>query len=108
MAKYSHQSLSRALAEHDHSHGLDQNEQVENERVVLDVVEVILQLTHRLLDCGAIRVAHLRPSRDSRLDAVPNRVERNLLSKHVHEFRTFGSRSDKAHLAPEYVDQLRQ
>ena len=58
---------------------LDDDEQVERERQVLDVEEVVLQLLHRVLDAGAVGVAHLRPAGEPGLHDVALAVERNLL-----------------------------
>lgn len=39
-----------ALAREYHSHGLEHDQQIKEERVVLDIVEVVLQLLDRILD----------------------------------------------------------
>ena len=49
-------------------HGLDRledDEEIERHRHVLDVEEVVLQLLHRVLDAGAVGVADLRPARSA-------------------------------------------
>src|SRR4030095_16450224 len=76
---------ARALAKENDSHGLEQDQEVEENRVVLDVVEVVLEFFHRLLDVGTVAVPHLCPTGDSRLDAVPDAVEGDLLAQHRHE-----------------------
>src|SRR5213593_768658 len=101
-------SLPGALAKKNDARRLEQDDEIQDERVVLDVVEIVFQLLDRLLDSRAVRVAHLGPPRQARFDTVPHGVERNLLGQHRHEFRTFGSRADEAHLTFQYVDELRQ
>ena len=76
--------------------------------MVLDVVKVVFELLHRLLDIRAVRVPYLRPSGHTRLDAVAHSVERNLLGQHVDEDGPFRPRSDKAHLSAQHIDQLWQ
>ena len=70
--------LAGALAREHHAHGLEQDHQVQQQRVVLDVVEVVLQLLLRVLDRRAVLVAHLRPAGDAGLDAVAHGVEGDL------------------------------
>src|SRR5690349_13464363 len=61
---------SGPLSEDDRLDRLDDDEQVERDGRVLDVVEVVLQLLHGILHAGAIRVPHLRPTRDARTHRV--------------------------------------
>ena len=42
--------LSRALAEQDDAHGLEEDDEVEQQRMVLDVVKVVFELVIRILD----------------------------------------------------------
>ena len=92
-------------------HGLDRredDEQVERDRQVLDVEEVVLQLLHRVFDARAVGVAHLRPSGQAGPDDVALAVERNLLGQLLDELRPLGPRADEAHVADQHVPQLRQ
>src|SRR5262245_54784828 len=65
--------LLRTFAGQNHAHGLEQNDDVEEQRMVLDVVEVVLQLLYRVVERGAVVVADLRPPGHPGLDAVPHR-----------------------------------
>ena len=67
------------LSQQDGLDRLEDDEQVERERQVLDVEEVVLQLLQRVLDAGAVGVAHLRPAGEPGPDDVALAVERNLL-----------------------------
>src|SRR4051812_26172227 len=92
-------------------HGLDRlddDEQIELHRHVLDVEQVVLQLLHRVLEAGAVGVAHLRPPGEPGFDDMALAVERDLLAERLHELGAFGARSDQAHLADEDVPELRQ
>src|SRR4051812_27225516 len=92
-------SLLRTLAGQNHAHGLEQDDDVEEQRVILDVVEVVLQLLDRVVDRRAVVIAHLRPSGDTGLHAVPHRVIGNLAGELVYEVRALGAWPDKAHVA---------
>src|SRR5271165_3014710 len=76
--------------------------------MVLDVIEVVLEFLDRFFHGPAIGIAYLRPAGQAGLDAVPNRIERNLVGEHGDERRTLWPRADKAHFALEDVKQLRQ
>ena len=56
----------------------------------------------------AIAVSHLGPAGHTRLDAVPDVVERNLLLQLGDKARALRSRPDQAHLALKNTDELRQ
>ncbi len=51
-----------AFAEQDYSHGPEEDQQIEQQRVILDIVKIIFELLDGLLDIPAIGVAHLRPT----------------------------------------------
>ena len=76
--------------------------------MVFHVVKIVFQLFNRLLHAGAIGIAHLCPAGQAGLDAVPNRVKRDLLRQYGDEFRPFRARPDEAHFSSQNVDQLRK
>src|SRR5262249_15816464 len=79
--------------------------EVEPQRPVLDVVEVVLDA---LVDGGvAGRAVHLRPAGDARLHAVAEHVLRDLVLELAHEGRPLGARADDRHVAGEDVPELR-
>src|ERR1044071_189630 len=96
-----------AAAEEDRLHGLEQDDGVEQEALVLDVVEVVLQLLPRVLDRRAVGVLNLRPARQAGRDEVALLVEGNLLCELFDEVRPFGARADEVHLAAQDVPELR-
>ena len=98
----------RPLPQDDGLDGFEDDEEVERDRQVLDVEEVVLQLLHRVFDAGAVGVAHLRPAGQAGLDDVALAVERNLAVKLLHELRALGPRPHEAHVAAQHVPQLRQ
>src|SRR5215470_18385976 len=89
-------------------HGVEQDQEVEEQREVLDVVEVVLQLLERIFDRGAVAILDLRPAGESRLHGQPLHVIRDFLLQALHELRSLRSRSDEAHVTDENVDQLRE
>eukprot|EP01041_Mallomonas_annulata_P019862 gene19862-39402_t len=74
-----------ALSQQHHLHRVDQDQQVEEEAVVLHVVQVVLQLLDGIINGRAILVADLGPAGHARLDAVPHRVERDVLRELLDE-----------------------
>src|SRR5215831_16493799 len=66
--------------------------QVESDRPVLDVVEVVL---NTLVECGiAAPAVHLRPARHARLHLVAQHVLGNAVLELLDEVRTLRSRTD--------------
>src|SRR5262249_18311987 len=60
-----------------------------------------------IFDCCSIRVADLRPSGQPWFNEVTLRKERDLLVELLDKIRALGARPDKAHLAAQNVDELR-
>src|SRR5439155_23457261 len=90
----------------DNSYRIDKDQQVEQQRVIFHIVEVVFELLYGLLHRCTVRVSHLCPSGNARLDAVPDGVEGYLLSKHCDKFGPLRPWAYEAHLASEHVDQL--
>ena len=89
-------------------HREEKDEQVERDREVLHVEEIVLKLLHRILDAGAVGVAHLRPPGHAGPHAVAKTVKRNRPTEALDELRTLRTRTNQAHVADEHVPQLRQ
>src|SRR6218665_2303049 len=79
-----------------HSHGFQHDQQIQEERVVLDVVQVVLQLLDRILDRRAVLVTNLSPARHARFDAVTHGVIRNLADQLIHKELTLRAGADHA------------
>src|SRR5258708_8932563 len=80
--------------------------EIETDRPVLDVVEVVLDaFFDRRIAAPAM---HLRPAGDARLHFVPEHVLWNLVLELRNEQRALGPRSDDRHVALEHVPELRQ
>src|SRR5947207_3065899 len=80
--------------------------QVETDRPVLDVIEVVLDaLVERRVAAPAV---HLRPAGHARLHFVPQHVLRNAVLRLLDELRALGTRSDDRHVAAQDVPELRQ
>src|SRR5574340_927035 len=100
--------LAHALSPQHDLCGLEQDHQIEEQAVVLDVVEVVLQLVHGILVGRAIGVAHLGPPGDARFDGMTYTVIGDFLGQVLHEVGALRTRADKAHVAKENVEYLRQ
>src|ERR1700730_3125631 len=83
-----------------------ENCQVESQRKVLDVVEVVVELFLSVCDRVAVFVAYLRPTSDSWRNSVSQWVKRDFAREEFDEFGTFGSRSNKTHVSTQHIPQL--
>src|SRR5258705_12295982 len=99
---------STTFGEENHLYGIEDDEEIEEQREILDVVEVILQLLECALDRRSVLVLYLGPAGDARLDGESFHVVRNLLLQRDHELRPLGARSDEAHVTHQHVEELRQ
>src|SRR4051812_35901847 len=80
--------------------------QVEADRPVLDVVEVVLDsLVERRVSAPPV---DLRPARESGFDLVAKHVLWNLVFELFHEVGAFGPWTDDRHVAAEDVPELRK
>jgi hypothetical protein len=68
------------------------DDQVEEKRLILDVVEVILKFFSRVLNGCAVVVTHLRPASYARFDAVTHGIKGDFTSKLIHKEWTLGAR----------------
>src|SRR3954465_2538999 len=80
--------------------------QVEHQRPVFDVVEVVLDADAdgRI----AAPAVDLRPSRDTGADFVAEDVVRELGAELFDELRALRARTDHAHVAEDHVEKLRE
>src|SRR2546430_8939728 len=99
---------SSASSEEDDLYRVEQDQKVEEQRQILDVVEVVLQFFERIFDRSAVTVFDLGPAGDAGLHGQPFHVVRNLFLEGMDEFRTLGAGSDEAHVAQQDVEELRQ
>src|SRR5206468_4104274 len=83
--------------------GLEDDDDIERDRHVLDVEQVVLQLLDRVFDAGAIRIADLRPARQPGLQYVPLTIVGDLLDKLLHELGPFRPGTHEAHVTAEDV-----
>src|SRR5215475_12451709 len=80
--------------------------QIEADRPVLDVVEVVFDaLIERRVAAPAV---HLRPAGQAGLHLVAEHVLRNAMLELLDEMRPFGPRTDDGHVAAQDVPELRQ
>src|SRR5512141_1083978 len=96
------------FARHDHADRLEEDDDVEEQRVVLDVVKIVLQFLNGVVERRTVVIADLRPPGHAGLDAVPYGVIRYLARELVDEVGALGPRPDEAHVADQDVDELRE
>src|SRR2546430_16933544 len=73
-----------------------------------DVVQVELQLLHRVLVTLAVRVIHLRPARDAGFHQVPKMIKWDCLLISLGALAPLRPRSNQADVSFERVPKLRQ
>src|SRR5438552_1152357 len=73
-----------------------------------DVIEVVLQLLHRVLVALAVRIIHLRPARDTRLHQVPKMIKWNRLLVSFGALAPLRAWSNQADISFERIPELRQ
>src|SRR5437868_1366769 len=83
---------TRAPAKKHNANRLEDNDGVQHQRLVLNVVEIILQLFDGIFERRAVRVANLRPAGQSGLHQMALRIVTNLFFKPRDEDGAFGSR----------------
>src|ERR1700730_9332901 len=86
----------------EHDHG------IELERIMPDVIKIVLKLRHRVFLTFAVGIIDLRPPRDTRLDQMTEMIKRNLFFVSLRALYPLGTRTDQAHLACQYIPKLRQ
>src|SRR2546426_153141 len=102
-----------------HPHRLEQDAEIQPERHVLEVEEVVPDLLHLLLEGVRVPIADLRPTGDPRPDRAPERVVRDRVARHLAQVadhqgykpeirHRVGPRTHEVHFAPEDVDELWQ
>src|SRR4029453_6524950 len=83
-----------------------QDSQIEPQRPVVDVIEVVL---YPLLETTVpTQIVDLPPTGDACLPQMLLHVARDLLAKTLDEFGPLGTGTDERHLAFQNIDQLRQ
>src|SRR3954447_10332312 len=98
--------VSECVAVEPADEGQPHDFQVERDRPVLDVVQVVLDpLLERRVAAPAV---DLRPAGDPRLHLVPQHVLRDPVLELLEEIRTLGPWPDDRHVAAEHVPELRQ
>src|SRR5579875_671063 len=109
--------LSRATASRDSARSppkqnylcrLQQYLQVQNQRPILDVVQVVSQLLASVAHAGAVLETHLCPAGQARRHKVAVTIQRNQPIKFGRQCRLFRTGTDKTHVASKHVPKLRQ
>src|SRR5690242_3144838 len=100
--------LPRARRKQHDADRLEENQQIEEWRVIFGVIEIVFELLPRILDRRAIGIVDLRPAGNPRLHHVALGIIRQLLLEIVDELRALRTWADEAHLAFEDAPGLRQ
>src|SRR5689334_13707046 len=88
------QSLFCAPTRKDNFHCLKENCQIQHQRHMLNIEELVLELCPAVLDARAVLIFNLRPPGDARSYRVTLREEWDLLLKHRTEDGPFRTRAD--------------
>src|ERR1700694_2088535 len=86
--------------------GQGEDTQIEPQRPVVDVVQIVLYPLAQV--AAAAQIVHLRPTRDPRFHHVLLHVAWNLLPELGDELGTLGPWTDQRHIAMEDVEELRK
>src|SRR5262245_31144770 len=89
------QTLAGAFTAEDDFDRLQEDREVEEQRPVFHIEQVVLQLLRGIGLVRAVRIAKLRPTRDARLDGVPLAIERNRAIEVRHELGPLRARTDE-------------
>src|SRR6202051_3208873 len=84
------------------------DQQVEGNRLMLDVVQVIRELHRGPVDAAALAVVHLSPAGEAGSDREPRVVVGDALAELLDVADLLGTRPDNAHVAAEDVPRLRE
>ena len=76
--------------------------------MVLDVIQVVLQLLHRIVNRRAVVIAHLRPAGEPWFDTVAHGVEGNVAGQLVDKIGALRARTDQTHVPRQDIAELRQ
>src|ERR1700676_3704850 len=101
-------TLAAAASEKQSFDGLEDDQQIQSNRDVLEVVQVVGDLLDIVFERGAISVIDLRPASGARFNHPALFVEGNLASTFLFLVRHKRPRSHKIHVAAENVVELRQ
>ena len=82
----------RSLAGDDDHDCFKEDHQIEEERIVFDIVEVVLQLFRGILDRGAIVMTDFGPACNTRLGTVADGIERDFPGQLIDEDGRLGRR----------------
>src|SRR3546814_1363249 len=75
--------------------GQEQNKHIQEQRAMLYIVEVILDLFAGLADAGGVALAHLRPARNSGLDHMAVNIKGRFLLKSLKKEGLPGPGADR-------------
>src|SRR5229473_3089965 len=84
----------------------EHDQQIQTNRSVLDVEEIVLKFFERILYGAAVLVLDLRPSGEAGAHHVTHAIIRDLFGEPLDEFRALGTRADERHIALEHAPQL--
>src|SRR6266487_1484460 len=80
-------------------YGLKHDPEVQTDRGILDIEQVVLQFLARVVQRITVLILHLSPAGDAGPHGVAHPVIGNFPAQPLHEFGTLRSGSDKMHIA---------
>ena len=100
--------LAGAATEENDAPGLKQDEEIQQERPLPQIKEIIFELALGILDAGAVAVLDLGPARDARAHGMAFVVAGHLFPQPLDNLGALGPRTYQTHLSPQDVQQLGQ
>src|ERR1700686_1927154 len=96
-------SSLRTPAQQNCLNGLEHDQKVQTNGSIFYVKEIVLKLFASVRDRAAVFVSDLRPTSKSGPHHVAHTVIRNFFREYFNEFRPFGARANKCHIALEHA-----
>src|SRR5581483_357996 len=101
-------SLSSAMTRNHNPDSLENDSEIEEYRHVFQVKQVVFQFPEGVFNAASVLILHLRPAGEARANRMPLVVVGDFLAELLDENGPLGPRPDKAHVAANHVEKLRQ
>src|SRR5207247_9329890 len=99
---------SSTTTEHYDLDRLKHDDRIEQQRLVLNVIQIVTKLFNCVFDRSPIGILNLRPAGKAWLHNVALRVVRNDRSQLLDEHRALRAWAHEIHLSADHVDELRE
>ena len=98
-----------SLLAEDDGDGFEKYVKVYDDASLSDVVKIVLEFLQTVRHAGAEQwTVDLGEAGETRLDQMAHLVKRHFFFKCLNKLRSFRTRADEAHIAPEHIPKLGQ